>query len=178
MLSSLLEFIAIVQQWITVEQENHNLMDCWLVSEIHRYLCEFQISFKLMRDVARVAEIPLHGRTRRIYPATNSIRILLSLHHGGLSWPIISQYSVIPQLFFLLVKRSATPETQLVIGYVSPSLTSQENTTRFDFQPRTTAYKFHQPRLVIRTFHRLGHCSRGGHLCNEHSEEKYSCSYK
>ena len=38
--------------------------------------------------------------------------------------------------------------------------------------------KFHQPRLVIRTFHRQGRCSRGGHLCNEHSEEKYSCSYK
>ena len=39
-------------------------------------------------------------------------------------------------------------------------------------------YEFHQPRLVIRTFHRQGRCSRGGHLCNEHSEEKYSCSYK
>ena len=38
--------------------------------------------------------------------------------------------------------------------------------------------QFHQPRLVIRTFHRQGRCSRGGHLCNEHSEEKYSCSYK
>ena len=38
--------------------------------------------------------------------------------------------------------------------------------------------RFHQPRLVIRTFHRQGRCSRGGHLCNEHSEEKYSCSYK
>ena len=37
---------------------------------------------------------------------------------------------------------------------------------------------FHQPRLVIRTFHHQGRCSRGGHLCNEHSEEKYSCSYK
>ena len=31
---------------------------------------------------------------------------------------------------------------------------------------------------MIRTFHRQGRCSRGGHLCNEHSEEKYSCSYK
>ena len=38
--------------------------------------------------------------------------------------------------------------------------------------------QFHQPRLVIRTFHRQGRCSRGGHLCNEHCEEKYSCSYK
>ena len=38
--------------------------------------------------------------------------------------------------------------------------------------------KFHQPRLVIRTFYRQGRCSRGGHLCNEHCEEKYSCSYK
>ena len=38
--------------------------------------------------------------------------------------------------------------------------------------------QFHRPRLVIRTFHRQGRCSRGGHLCNEHSEEKYSCSYK
>ena len=38
--------------------------------------------------------------------------------------------------------------------------------------------QFHQPRLVICTFHRQGRCSRGGHLCNEHSEEKYSCSYK
>ena len=38
--------------------------------------------------------------------------------------------------------------------------------------------QFHQPRLVIRTFHRQGRRSRGGHLCNEHSEEKYSCSYK
>ena len=38
--------------------------------------------------------------------------------------------------------------------------------------------QFHQPRLVIRTFHRQGRCSRGGHLCNEHSKEKYSCSYK
>ena len=28
--------------------------------------------------------------------------------------------------------------------------------------------EFHQPRLVIRTFHRQGRCSRGGHLCNEH----------
>ena len=34
--------------------------------------------------------------------------------------------------------------------------------------------QFHQPRLVIRTFHRQGRCSQGGHLCNEHSEEKYS----
>ena len=38
--------------------------------------------------------------------------------------------------------------------------------------------EFHQPWLVIRTFQRQGRCSRGGHLCNEHSEEKYSCSYK
>ena len=38
--------------------------------------------------------------------------------------------------------------------------------------------QFHQPRLVIRTFHHQGRCSRGGHLSNEHSEEKYSCSYK
>ena len=38
--------------------------------------------------------------------------------------------------------------------------------------------QFHQPRLVIRTFHHQERCSRGGHLCNEHSEEKYSCSYK
>ena len=38
--------------------------------------------------------------------------------------------------------------------------------------------KFHQPRSVICTFHRQGCCSRGGHLCNEHSEEKYSCTYK
>ena len=38
--------------------------------------------------------------------------------------------------------------------------------------------QFHQPRLVIRTFHRQGRCSRGGHLCNEHNEETYSCSYK
>ena len=38
--------------------------------------------------------------------------------------------------------------------------------------------QFHQPWLVIRTFHRQGRCSRGGHLCNEHSEVKYSCSYK
>ena len=38
--------------------------------------------------------------------------------------------------------------------------------------------QFHQPRLVIRTFDRQGRCSRWGHLCNEHSEEKYSCSYK
>ena len=38
--------------------------------------------------------------------------------------------------------------------------------------------KFHQPRLLIRTFHHQERCSRGGHLCNEHSEEKYSCSYK
>ena len=38
--------------------------------------------------------------------------------------------------------------------------------------------KCHQPRLVNSTFHRQGRCSRGGHLCNEHSEEKYSCSYK
>ena len=38
--------------------------------------------------------------------------------------------------------------------------------------------EFHQPWLVICTFHRQGCCSRGGHLCNEHSEEKYSCSYK
>ena len=36
-------------------------------------------------------------------------------------------------------------------------------------------YQFHQPWLVISTFHRQGRCSRGGHLCNEHSEEKYSC---
>ena len=41
-----------------------------------------------------------------------------------------------------------------------------------------TGVQFHQPRLVIRTFHHQGRCSRGGHLCNEHSEEKYSCSYK
>ena len=41
-----------------------------------------------------------------------------------------------------------------------------------------SALQFHQPRLVIRTFHHQGRCSRGGHLCNEHSEEKYSCSYK
>ena len=39
-------------------------------------------------------------------------------------------------------------------------------------------WEFHQPRLVIRTFHHQGRCSRGGHLCNEHSEEEYSCSYK
>ena len=32
--------------------------------------------------------------------------------------------------------------------------------------------KFHQPRLVIRTFHHQGRCSRGGHLCNEHSPLK------
>ena len=38
--------------------------------------------------------------------------------------------------------------------------------------------QFHQPRLVIRTFHRQGRCSWGGHLYNEHSEEKYSCSYR
>ena len=38
--------------------------------------------------------------------------------------------------------------------------------------------EFHQPWLVIRTFHHQGRCSRGGHLCNEHSEEKYSCIYK
>ena len=38
--------------------------------------------------------------------------------------------------------------------------------------------EFHQPWLVIRTFHRQGRCSRGGHLCNEHNEEKYSCIYK
>ena len=37
------------------------------------------------------------------------------------------------------------------------------------------SHEFHQPRLVIRTFHHQGRCSRGGHLCNEHSEEKYSC---
>ena len=45
-------------------------------------------------------------------------------------------------------------------------------------QPHWISIQFHQPRLVIRTFHRPGRCSRGGHLCNEHSEEKYSCSYK
>ena len=44
--------------------------------------------------------------------------------------------------------------------------------------PRQKSPQFHQPRLVVRTFHRQGRCSRGGHLCNEHSEEKYSCSYK
>ena len=38
--------------------------------------------------------------------------------------------------------------------------------------------EFHQPRLVIRTFHHQGRSSRGGHLCNEHSEEKYLCSDK
>ena len=37
---------------------------------------------------------------------------------------------------------------------------------------------FHQPWLVIRTFHHQGRCSRGGHLCNKHNEEKYSSSYK
>ena len=45
-------------------------------------------------------------------------------------------------------------------------------------QELSNAYKFHQPRLEIRTFHHQERCSRGGHLCNEHSEEKYSCSYK
>ena len=50
-------------------------------------------------------------------------------------------------------------------------------------EPMTIAWvnrsqQFHQPWLVIRTFHRQGRCSRGGHLCNQHSEEKYSCSYK
>ena len=45
---------------------------------------------------------------------------------------------------------------------------------QYGFQQRV---QFHQPRLVIRTFHRQGRCSRGGHLCNEHNEEKNSCSY-
>ena len=45
-------------------------------------------------------------------------------------------------------------------------------------RPQDSCLQFHQPWLVIRTFHRQGRCSRGGHICNEHSEEKYSCSYK
>ena len=46
------------------------------------------------------------------------------------------------------------------------------------FKWKITDGQFHQLRLVIPTFHRQGRCSRGGHLCYEHSEEKYSCSYK
>ena len=56
---------------------------------------------------------------------------------------------------------------------ISPMLVDYQS----DFEEQTWV-EFHQPRLVIRTFHRQGRCSRGGHLCNEHSEEKYSCSYK
>ena len=63
-------------------------------------------------------------------------------------------------------------------GFAHVSSTDVGESNKFLRPYIRVRWQFHQPRLVIRTFHRQGRCSRGGHLCNEHSEEKYSCSYK
>ena len=64
------------------------------------------------------------------------------------------------------------------LAMTHPSKTDWYQLDNFEMCSLRSYRQFHQPRLVIRTFHHQGRCSRGGHLCNEHSEEKYSCSYK
>ena len=99
--------------------------------------------------------------------------------------PVCGKFHLYPCTMLVTMSETNSRATHLMTLHPSRNTTQpvfykKEKHWHFfcEFKALCIIVEFHQPRLVIRTFHRQGRCSRGGHLCNEHSEEKYSCSYK
>ena len=106
--------------------------------------------------------------------------------HEGIVFPNLPVLNVMENNYNTVLDNSSTTKFNGLSISPDESVQLEKNTRDQSQNPlfyklrenRLTASKFHQPWLVIRTFHQQGRCSRGGHLCNKHSEEKYSSSYK
>ena len=91
-------------------------------------------------------------------------------------WPLCGEFTVTGE--FPTQRASNAENVSIWWRHHEVNCNNMTGRVRYCNRTGTISSEFHQPRLVIRTFHRQGRCSRGGHLCNEHSEEKFSCSYK